>query len=660
MLLFVVLWCHEKTGRNSKSVGDVTTVMDQTINKAVFRLSGGRGHFLQLPAEHTTPLGLTGHYVYFQLKGMGAGRYFAIHLDVQSTAGLAVRLSFSNSFKTVKVLDRTIQFPAAIINSEAADAAGADGPAPPAAAANPLSGPGSDQRWCVFALHLPSLVGAYLPTFHYANIKGITIGADLFVRNVMTSNLCYDAQSLPRSMVLPVPKGKEFDDLYDWFWLRPPSQLTSKLPAALQEQNLSNSSIAAAASPYPIDEKKSPAPNAGSSGIAVPSSARSTTSNATSNSPNKSVSGKPPGSARGRISTNPTLTTGADEKENIRPASGNAPVINPLDLSKVLNRSPAGSGGGGGGGGDPKKAVATTAAAAAAAQAPITSVTNAWTSVAIGSTLSPDPIMQLHKVLGYTSRTTRSLLWTPDSKHAVYASNNLIVSMDMESGEQRFMLGHTAPIAVLALSKDGTLLASAQEGKQPMIRIWDVAQRKCIAYLLGLDKDVKSLTFSLDKRYLAALGRDSSGRIMIVVWKILQIAENGGKSVIAAKQVSEYSVSKLMFSPYEHDPHTLISCGYESIRFWRIKNKHLPGASVMLGQYVRNNSFTDIAFDTKLGAADVIATHPSRSPTGSSNFVPKHPPPPTILCAVRLCDTEFGQTNVCIIVYGSAVPNRLR
>jgi WD repeat-containing protein 90 len=161
--------------------------------------------------------------------------------------------------------------------------------------------------------------------------------------------------------------------------------------------------------------------------------------------------------------------------------------------------------------------------------------------------------------------------------NALFASNNLIVQMNMETSEQHFMIGHTAPVVALAVSRDGALFASAQEGRNPMIRLWDLPRRRCVAYLMGggLDRDVRALTISTDRKLLAALGKDSSGRATIVVWTIADALETG-KTALAARQVSEHSINRLAFSPFEDDAHTLVSCGYESVRFWRIKNKHLP------------------------------------------------------------------------------------
>jgi WD40 repeat protein len=126
-------------------------------------------------------------------------------------------------------------------------------------------------------------------------------------------------------------------------------------------------------------------------------------------------------------------------------------------------------------------------------------------------------------------------------------------------------------------------------GGAGQIRLWDVSSRRCVSYLMGIERDVQSLSFSVDRRYLAALGKDHTGRPLIVVWRLTHLlptlhSQSGaahsqsqssgavgsgnanGRCPVAARQVSEHSIHKLVFAPYESDPHTLVSCGVESVR----------------------------------------------------------------------------------------------
>ena len=53
--------------------------------------------------------------------------------------------------------------------------------------------------------------------------------------------------------------------------------------------------------------------------------------------------------------------------------------------------------------------------------------------------------------------------------------------MDISSGRQRFFSGHTDKVSCLALSADGSLLASGQSGRLAVVRVWGVDTTRCLA-----------------------------------------------------------------------------------------------------------------------------------------------------------------------------------
>lgn len=54
----------------------------------------------------------------------------------------------------------------------------------------------------------------------------------------------------------------------------------------------------------------------------------------------------------------------------------------------------------------------------------------------------------------------------------------------------------------------------------------------------------------------------------------------------------------IKFSPVNTEQ--LVSCGKENIRFWRVKNQHLPGSPVVLNHHARNTIFTVLDFEFAL------------------------------------------------------------
>src|SRR4051812_45052884 len=74
------------------------------------RGSVGAVNCMQLPEDNLRELGLTGSYLYLQLRSM-PGKFFSVYLDVVTDTGMSLRLAFSNMFKTHKVSLRSASEP---------------------------------------------------------------------------------------------------------------------------------------------------------------------------------------------------------------------------------------------------------------------------------------------------------------------------------------------------------------------------------------------------------------------------------------------------------------------------------------------------------------------------------------------------------------------
>jgi len=66
--------------------------------------------------------------------------------------------------------------------------------------------------------------------------------------------------------------------------------------------------------------------------------------------------------------------------------------------------------------------------------------------------------MRLSKTLGFSGRYCPDVKWSrieDAPNELVYASGALLISSEVDSNNQRFFLGHTAPISSIDLSRDG-------------------------------------------------------------------------------------------------------------------------------------------------------------------------------------------------------------
>lgn len=267
----------------------------------------------------------------------------------------------------------------------------------------------------------------------------------------------------------------------------------------------------------------------------------------------------------------------------------------------------------------------------------------------------PDPILTLKHIIGFSNPFPKALLWLPGTSCCIYSSFSTIVIRDFhadrksstlsspfcnivadnfeiggENGENQssaatngggssisqsassaaeyFLRGHTAAICGLALSSDGSLLASVEEGSSS-VRVWDPQRRVCVTVLKGQVRGVHALCFSCQDEQtaavrLCAVGRDELYRMQIFVWDCSALSVRGSSCTklsqpkqvpLIAKQTCDFPVTTIAFSPYEADQ--LVSCGKENVRFWRLRNSHLSGSPVILNAYSRGTVFTDLGFD---------------------------------------------------------------
>lgn len=96
--------------------------------------------------------------------------------------------------------------------------------------------------------------------------------------------------------------------------------------------------------------------------------------------------------------------------------------------------------------------------------------------------------------------------------------------------------------------------------------------------------------------------KDPHNKELIIIWDVSKV-NRGEKPEIISKQTSDYNILDLKFSPI--DSTKLSSCGFENIRFWRIKDTgNIRGSTVVLNNYARNTVFTCLDFEYGFRSAD--------------------------------------------------------
>ena len=120
--------------------------------------------------------------------------------------------------------------------------------------------------------------------------------------------------------------------------------------------------------------------------------------------------------------------------------------------------------------------------------------------------------MELKHIIGYSPDKCLTLKWSKFQREnsVIFTSGGTLISMDVETNEQRrFFFGHSAPICCFDINPDGSIIASAQEGKNSLIRIWDYETARCLSIVSVPVVSLVCLSFSHDGNFLASVGKDA-------------------------------------------------------------------------------------------------------------------------------------------------------
>ena len=102
-----------------------------------------------------------------------------------------------------------------------------------------------------------------------------------------------------------------------------------------------------------------------------------------------------------------------------------------------------------------------------------------------------------------------------------------------------------------------------------------------------------SLSSGADPEYLCLGGKDHQMRDAIIVYRFQDMMKFQ-KIEILARQLLDFDTCAVTFNPLVAN--SIVACGKENIKLFKIKNGHLPGQSVILNNPARGKHFTQIAF----------------------------------------------------------------
>jgi WD40 repeat protein len=130
-----------------------------------------------------------------------------------------------------------------------------------------------------------------------------------------------------------------------------------------------------------------------------------------------------------------------------------------------------------------------------------------------------DPLVSCSAVLGLNASRC-GVLWLKQAGLLAYTASSTLILFDLATKQQSLLSHHRRPIGALAVSQDGSLLATGSAAAEPAggcadVALWDVGRRCLVSLLQQHAVCVEALAFSPDGAWLASAGAER-----VVVWDI--------------------------------------------------------------------------------------------------------------------------------------------
>eukprot|EP01062_Namystynia_karyoxenos_P031383 TRINITY_DN2327_c0_g1_i2.p1 TRINITY_DN2327_c0_g1~~TRINITY_DN2327_c0_g1_i2.p1 ORF type:complete len:638 (+),score=243.83 TRINITY_DN2327_c0_g1_i2:91-2004(+) len=193
------------------------------------------------------------------------------------------------------------------------------------------------------------------------------------------------------------------------------------------------------------------------------------------------------------------------------------------------------------------------------------------------------PKMQLSSVVGFGGKVPGAMFVHPDGESLIYSLGSCLVIRQIGNPRaDQFLRGHTDAVSCLAVSPSGRYVASGQKthmGFQADICVFDWATRKRIHRFTLHKVRVQALAFSHDEAYLASLGGQDDGTL--VVWDL-----STGRPLCGGPASSDMSMCVRFF---RNSSDKLVTGGAGILRVWAIDpvNRKIHPSDVNLGPVKR-------------------------------------------------------------------------
>jgi len=167
----------------------------------------------------------------------------------------------------------------------------------------------------------------------------------------------------------------------------------------------------------------------------------------------------------------------------------------------------------------------------------------------------------------------------------IYAVGCTVVIQDINSKKQEFLSGHSNNVTCVAVSKSGRYIASGQvthRGFRADVIIWDFEARRIHGRLSLHKVKVEALAFSPNDKYVATLGGEDDGSI--VIWNVATCEAICGSPAQVKSAGMTFTVA---YANTSDD--VFVTGGNDTLRVWTLDltNRKIKPEEVNMGQNKR-------------------------------------------------------------------------
>ena len=124
--------------------------------------------------------------------------------------------------------------------------------------------------------------------------------------------------------------------------------------------------------------------------------------------------------------------------------------------------------------------------------------------------------VELDHSIGFSGSVVDAVHLHPGGREYVLIVGSSIVVRDIQDPHnQHFLTAHDDTVSCLAISNNGTMLASGQRGENSDIVVWDYSNKQAVYRLSEHDHEVCNLAFSHDDKLLMSTGNTLDGKMFI-------------------------------------------------------------------------------------------------------------------------------------------------